>query len=144
VSLLHTAQHLPAVDLRHHHVEKDQVGRFVFEGGETVLGAPCLTYRVALHLKVDADDLAHLRIVVHEQHERTARRLSRPRPFEEGFEIPSLVPAVTARRVERRHPAEIGPFPDCALRDAEKLRGLAEGQPVALARRSPPRAAWIP
>src|SRR5687767_11716196 len=36
VALAHAAQHLPAVHLRHHHVEQDQVGRLLVERREAL------------------------------------------------------------------------------------------------------------
>ena len=59
--------------------------------------------------------------------------------LEELVEVGAPVAAVSARRVEGRNAALVGPFADRALRDAEVLRGLAEGQPVRLGgRRSAP------
>ena len=43
---------------------------------------------------------------------------------------------------EGRDAADVGPFPDRALRDAQELRRLAERQPVALAGSSPPWT-WV-
>ena len=94
--------------------------------------------RVALHLEVDAHHLADLGIVVDEQNKRAARRLARPRPLEERLEVAALVAPVAAGRIESRNPPEIRPFADRALRDAEKLRRLAQGQPVAVAASGPP------
>ena len=36
VALAHAAQHLPAVHLRHHHVEQDEVGRLLVERREAL------------------------------------------------------------------------------------------------------------
>src|SRR5205814_6444433 len=88
---------------------------------------------VALHLEVDADDLAHLRVVVDEQDEGTARGLAGTRALEERLEVGALVAAVPARRIEGRHAAHVGPLADGALGDAEELGRLAERQPVAVA-----------
>src|SRR5439155_3417813 len=142
VPLLHTSQHLPAVDLRHHHVEQDQVRRLILECGQPVLRVRRLADGIALHLEVDPHDFADLRVVVDEQHERAARRLSGPRTLEEGLEVTALVPAMPAGGVEGRDAADVGPFPDRALRDAQELRRLAERQPVALAGSSPPWT-WV-
>src|SRR5262249_9236522 len=50
VALLHPAQHLPAVYLRHHHVEQDEVGRLLLERLEPLLRTPGLADGVALEL----------------------------------------------------------------------------------------------
>jgi hypothetical protein len=127
-------QHLPAVDLRHHHVEEDQVGRLGLEGRKPFVGASGLAHGEAVHLQVDADELPDPWIVVDDQHER-----SRPGPRgrggargagDEGVEVTLAVAAVATRRVERGQPSLVRPLPDRALRDAEVPRGLAEGEPV--------------
>ena len=71
-------------------------------------------------------------------------RVRRGPSFEELVEVPAAVAAVAAGRVEGGNAALIGPLPDRALRDAEVLRGLAEGQPVRFRRRRPaPREVTI-
>jgi hypothetical protein len=67
VSLLDALQHLPAVHLGHHHVEEDQVGRLLLERGQAFLRVRRLTHLVALHLEVDAHELAQARVVVDDQ-----------------------------------------------------------------------------
>ena len=68
--LLDPLQHLPAVDLGHHHVEQDQVRRLLTERSEPFRGARRLANDVALRLEVDADVLAQPLVVVDDQHER--------------------------------------------------------------------------
>src|SRR5215204_1343237 len=139
VPLVNPAQHLPAVDLGHHHVEEDEVGGLLFQDLEPLLGTRGLAHRVALHLEVDADELAQALVVVDDQDQPTgAFGPSRERSaaaLEELVEVAAPVPAMTSRRVERGQPAAVGPLADRALRHAEILRGLAERQPVRLIRR---------
>ena len=110
---------------------------------ETLLGVGRLAHRVALHLEVDANDLAHLVVVVDDEHHRAARRLSRAGTLEECVEVAAPVAAVPTGRVEGRNAAEIGPLADRALRDPEVLCGLSESQPVRLAAAATTRAARI-
>ena len=140
VALAHAAQHFPTVHLGHHHVQQDEVGRLLLECGEPLLGAAGLAHRVALELEVHAHVLADALVVVHDQDERPdCARFAGTGMLEEGLEIGAPVTAVAARRVERRHALEVGPLPDRALRDAEVLRRLAQGQPlVGLPRRPAP------
>ena len=77
--LLDPPQRLPAVDLRHHHVEQDQVRRLLAERGECLLGATGLADEVALGLEVDAHVLPQALVVVDDQDERAARRACSPR-----------------------------------------------------------------
>src|SRR5205085_4333621 len=141
VLFLYAAQHLPAVDLRHHHVEEDQIRRVVLDRLESLLGVARLDHRVALDLQVDPHDLADLRIVVDDEDERPARRLPRARAFEERVEVSAPVSAMPSGRVERRHAPEVGPLADRALRDAEVLGGLPERQPFGIPSGSPARTA---
>ena len=69
-------QHLPAVDLRHHHVEQDQVGRLLLERREPLLRARRLADRVAVGLEAGPDEAADAGIVVHDQDQRP--RAARP------------------------------------------------------------------
>jgi len=139
VALLHAAKHLPAVDLRHHHVDQDQVGRLLVDRGEALVGPPSLPDGVALGLEMDAHVLSQRRVVVDDQDERAGPRLAAgARPLEERVEVAAPVPAVAARRVEGGHAAEVRPLADRALRDAEVLRRLAQGQPVGLVGRRAP------
>ncbi len=71
VALLDLAQHLPAVDVRHHHVEKDELGLARLDRGEPFRGAGRLLHGVALALELEPDELAHADVVVDEQHRRT-------------------------------------------------------------------------
>src|SRR6478672_3296957 len=140
VALLHAAQHLPAVDLGHHHVEQDQVRRLVLERRQPVFRVRGLPDGVALHFEVDPHDLAHLRVVVHEQYERAARGLARTAALEERLEVVTLVAAMAAGGVEGRHAADVGPLADRALGDAEEFCRLPEGQPVVLTGSRSPRS----
>ena len=136
--LLHAAQHLPAVDPRHHHVEQDEVGRGLLEHLQALLAVAGLADRVALHLEVDAHVLAHPLVVVDDQDDRpsaAAAGRARTGAIEEAVEVAPLVAAVAARRVKGRHAPLVGPLADRALGDAEVLGRLAEGQPVRLAGR---------
>src|SRR5207247_8453183 len=81
---------------------------------------------------------AHLWVVVDEEHQRTARGLAGARTFEERLEVGAFVPAVATRRIEGRHAPDVGPLPDRALRNAEKLRRLAEREPIAVTACRPP------
>src|SRR4029453_12990477 len=60
-------QHLPAVDLGHHHVEQDEVGRPLLEHFEPLVGTTGLTDRVALHLEIHAHILADALVIVDDQ-----------------------------------------------------------------------------
>ena len=147
VALPDPLEHLPAVDLGHHHVEEDQVGRLGLERLEPLLRAPRLANRVAVHLEVDADELANPRVVVDDQHEGSGSgargRRTAGGAGDERVEVALAVSPVSARRVERGQPALVGPFPDRALGDAEIPRRLPERQPVsaAVCRRLPARFA---
>ena len=133
VALLHPLQHLPAVDARHDDVEQDELGRLVLDHRERLLGARRLADRVALHLEVDAHELAQARVVVDDEHERARPLAAGAGAVEEQLEVAAAVAAVAARRVERRHAALVGPLADRRLGDAEELGRLAERQPVGLA-----------
>ena len=136
VPLLHLAEHLPAVDLRHHHVEQDQVGLLLVDERKPFRGVPGLADGVALRLEADAHVAAHAGVVVDDQHDR-AGPPGVTRAGEEVVEIATPEPPVPARRVERREEPLIRPLADRALRDAEVLRSLAERQPVRLGARRP-------
>src|SRR5207302_2712633 len=85
-ALLDLPQRLPAVDLRHHHVEEDQVRLRLLDRGEALVGAAGLAYRVALQLEVDADELPDAPGVVDGQDERAgARGAARPGARAEGL-----------------------------------------------------------
>ena len=134
--LLDPAQRLPAVDLRHHHVEQDQVGRALAERREPFLGASRLADLVALGLEVDADVLAQ-RLRRRPRSGRAGRtsrwrRPAGPGPVEELIEVGAAVAAVAAGGIERGDTAEIRPLPHRALRDAEIFRGLPQRQPFGL------------
>ena len=101
--------------------------------GEPLVGAPRLAHDVALDLEVDADELAHLLVVVDEQDERAGfRPAAGPGPVDEGLEVGAAVPAVAARGVEGGYPPLVGPLADRALCDAQEARGLPQGQPFAV------------
>ena len=139
MALLEAAQHLPPVYLRHHHVEQDEVRGDFLQDREPLLRAACLAHRVALHLEVDADVFAHPRVVVDDQHQRTLLgRAARAGTVEEVVEICAAVATVPTGGVEGGHTALVRPLADRALGDAEEFRGLAERQPVGLARRRAP------
>ena len=70
--LVDLLQHLPAVDLRHHHVEQDQVRRLLAQRGEPFCRARRLPDDVALRLEIDADVLAQALVVVDDQHDGPA------------------------------------------------------------------------
>ena len=100
---------------------------------EPLVGAAGLADGVALELEVDADELAHLVVVVDEQDERAGlRRAARAGAVEERLEVGAAVAAVAAGRVEGGHAALVGPFADRALRDAEEAGRLPERQPLAV------------
>src|SRR5207253_10610061 len=110
------------------------VTRLALRRRQPVLGVCSFADGVALHLQIDANELPHLRVVVDQQDERAAGGLARTRPVEKSLQVASLVAAMATRRVESRHPPEVGPLPDRALSNPEELRGLPEREPVALAR----------
>ena len=127
------AQHLPAVDVRHHHVEQDEVGLRLLDRGEALVRAAGLAHGVALELEVDADELAHLLVVVDEQDERARLRpAAGAGAVEERLEVGAAVAAVAAGRVEGRHAALVRPLADRALGDAEEPGRLPEREPLAV------------
>src|SRR5262249_12041618 len=67
VALLDPAQHLPAVDVGHDHVEEAELGLAGLDRGEPLVGARRLLHVVALALELDPDELAHPLVVVDEQ-----------------------------------------------------------------------------
>src|SRR5439155_23741805 len=139
VPLLDAPEHLPPIDLGHHHVEQDQVGRDLLQHPQSFVRAAGLAHGVALHLEVYAHVLAHTLVVVDDQDERALLdRAARPRAVEEVVEVRPAIPTVPARRVERGHAALIRPLPNRALGDAEIFCRLTEGQPVRIARWSAP------
>src|SRR5439155_3779683 len=98
---------------------------------------------VTLEFEVDPHVLPKARVVIDQQDDR-ADAVARPGAgaLEELVEIAAPVPPVAARGIERRHAALIRPFANRALSDAKELRGLAQGQPVSLARGHTPL--WVP
>ena len=70
VALADRLEHLPAVDVRHHHIEEDQVRLLFLESRQPLFGAPGFTDRVAVHLQVDPHELADSRVVIDDQDER--------------------------------------------------------------------------
>jgi len=70
VALLHPLEHLPAIDAGHHDVEQHERGCLVFERLQRLVGARRLADGVALHLQVDAHELAQALVVVDDEHER--------------------------------------------------------------------------
>src|SRR5207253_2061785 len=142
VVLLHPSQHLPAVDMRHHHVEEDQVGLRLLDRRHALLGARGLAHGVALELEVDADELAHPLVVVDEEDERAGPTLpSRSRAVEEVLQVEAAVAPVPAGGVEGRDAALVGPLANRALRHAQEAGRLAERQPLGLTASA--AAAWI-
>ena len=133
VPFVHQLQHLPAVDLRHHHVEQHEVGPNLVEHVHSVVGAARLVDGVARHLEVDAHVLAQALVVVDDQHDRAGASL-RCRPLQEGVEIAAAVAAVAPGRLEDTHAAAVRPLADRALRDPEVARRLAQGEPIGLGR----------
>jgi hypothetical protein len=134
--LLDAAQHLPAVDVRHHHVEQDEVGRGLLQHAEPLVGVAGLAHGVALHLEVHPDVLPQAWIVVDDQDDRArARGGVRSGALEEGIEVTAPVAAVAAGRVEGGHAPLVRPLADRALGHAEVLRRLSEGEPIRLAGR---------
>src|SRR5262249_24868128 len=123
---------LPAVGPRHDHVEQHEVGLLLLDDRERLLRALGLADRVAGRLEVDANELAHPRVVVDDEYDRACVLPARARAPDERLEVAAPVASVAARRVERRHAAEIRPLADRGLRDAEVLRRLAERHPVLL------------
>ena len=106
---LDSPEHLPPIDLGHHHVEQDQVGRDFFRHSESFLRVAGLAHRVALHFEVDAHVLAHSLVVVDDQDERPLlRRAAGPRAVEEVVEVRPPIAPMPARRVKRGHSAVIG------------------------------------
>ena len=125
VALVDAAQHLPAVDLGHHHVEQDQVGRLVLEGGEALLGARGLAHRVALHLEVHADELAKAFVVVDDQDQRAGlhRAWARPSRRARGTGRGRCAGSGGGRRACRRRAA--GPCPTTCGSCSAPCRGTS-------------------
>src|SRR4029077_20027016 len=121
------------VDVRHHHVEQDELRAARLDRRKSLLGARSLLNVVALPLELDPQDLAHPLVVVDEQHGRAGLLPSRPRAGEERLEIAAAVPAVASRGVEGGDAALIRPLADRALGDAEEACGLPERQPLGIA-----------
>src|ERR671925_486741 len=94
-ALLHLAQHLPAVDLGHHHVEQDEVGRLLLlERGQALARARRLPHGVALRLEVRTHEPAHARVVVDDEDDRAGPLpASGTGAVEERVEIGSAGPA---------------------------------------------------
>src|SRR4051794_18139767 len=133
VLLLYAAQHLPAVDVRHHHVEEDEVGLRLLDRCEAFVRTSGFAYEVTLELEIDAHELAHLLVVVDEQDERTGLRLTaRTGSVEEDLEVGPAVPAVSSRCVEGGHLALVGPLSNGALGHAEEPGRLSQGEPFAV------------
>src|SRR5262245_42888930 len=132
--LLDALEHLPTVSAGHHHVEKNQLRLLLaFEDRQPLFGVAGLEHRIALELQARAHVLAHVLVVVDDEHGRACLlACARPGALEEPVEVGSTVPAVPARRVEGRHPTLVGPLSDRALGNAEILRRLAQRQPVRL------------
>ena len=99
VALPNVAQHLPAVHLRHHHVEQDEIGRLLVQRFEPFRGACGLSDEIALHLEVDPQVFPQPLVVVDDEDERT-RPLGRTGSAEERIEVVTAEPAMASRRVE--------------------------------------------
>jgi len=82
---LHAAQHLPPVDLRHHHIEQDQVGRDFLQHPEPFFRAAYLANPVTLHLEVHAHVFPHARVVVDD--DEKVRELVRVNLEFEGYVV---------------------------------------------------------
>ena len=61
---LEAPAHFDAVDLRHHHVEQDQVGQMLLGGGERLLAVGRLQQFVAVHFQPRDQDVAVGLVVV--------------------------------------------------------------------------------
>jgi hypothetical protein len=132
VALLDPAQHLPAVDVRHHHVEKDELGLARLDRGKPLVGARRFLHVVALSLELQADELPHVVVVVDEKDGRARLLAAGAGPGEKRLEIAAPEAPVASRGVESGHAALIGPLANRALGDAEKPCGLPERQPFGV------------
>ena len=131
--ILDLPEHLPAVDVRHHHVEEHEVRLCLRNRSQPFVRAACLTHRVALELEIHPHELADLVVVVDEQDERARLRApARSRTVEERLQVGAPVATVTARGVEGRHPALIRPFANRALGNPEETGRLPEREPLAV------------
>jgi len=131
--VLHPPQHLEPVHLGHHHVEQNEVRRLRLERGEALFGATGFADDVAVHLEVDADELAQLLVVVDDEDERSLGGLRRPsaRAGEKRVEVRAAEAAVASGGVEGRQASAVRPFADRALGDAEIGGSLAKRQPFS-------------
>ena len=132
VALLQPLQQLPAVDARHHDVEQNELGGLLLASPRAPRlrrppRRPCSPRARGSRARTRGP-----RVVVDDEDERAGRRSARARAVDEQLEVAAPEAAVAARRVERGHPALVGPLADRRLGDAEELRRLPERQPVRL------------
>ncbi len=127
MAVLHPPQHLETVHLGHHHVEQHEVGRLCLERGEALIGAAGLADDIAVHLEVDAHELAQLLVVVDDQDERFLAGSGRPaaRSREKRVQVCAAKAAVPSWCVEGGQAPAVRPFTDRALGDAEIGGSLA-------------------
>ena len=78
MAFLDPAEHLPAVDVRHHHVEEDELRLAALDRREPLVCARRLLHVVALSLELRPDELAHPLVVVDEEHDRARLLAARP------------------------------------------------------------------
>src|SRR5262249_39755174 len=128
VLLLDPAEHLPAVDVRHHHVEEDELGLATLDRSEALVRARRLLHLVALPLELEPDELAHPLVVVDEEHRRACLLAAGTGAREERLEVAAPEAPVAPRRVEGGNASLIRPLADRALGDAEEARGLPKRQ----------------
>src|SRR5262249_13121078 len=119
VALLDPPQHLPAVDVRHHHVEEDELGLASLDRGEAFVRARGLLHVVALPLELYPDEFPHPFVIVDEKDARACLLTARTGASGERFEVAPAETPVASRRVEGRHTALIRPLANRALGDAE-------------------------
>jgi hypothetical protein len=141
VPLLDPSQHLPAVHLRHHHVEEDELGPAALDRLEPLVGTRRLPYVVALALELEPDELAHPRVVVDEQDGRPGPRSRGARAREKCLEVVPPEAPVAARCVEGGDLPLVRPPSHRALGDTEESCGLPEREPLGIA---PPAVVAVP
>ena len=121
----HPTQHLHAVDAGQVDVEHDEIGRVFLERVKALLGGGRLAHDDAIELEIDANERAHARVVIDDEHDGiSSRARSRTVALDERVEVGTLETAMAARCIEHRKPTAIGPHANRALGDAQVLRGL--------------------